>query len=234
MNRLKGISVFTVENPQKGTSKASDILNKNTDGKTALFLSGGLTPRLLYKLLTKEKKLSVGAVGMVDERYGDPYHKNSNEKMLKDSGLLNYFKNKNIPFYGILRSNQDLENTALRYDKVVENLFAKFERKISILGIGEDGHTAGLPLRRVQSSGFKVQSYVESVSNFPGEFKERITLTFKALAQIDLLIILVFGSDKKKALKMMFEEGLVEQIPARFYVKPEISSKTLLITDQKI
>ena len=51
---------------------------------------------------------------------------------------------------------------------------------------------------------------------------------------MDLLIVLVFGSAKQTALKLMFTQGLIEEIPARFYTKQGIAKKTILITDQKV
>jgi len=210
------VKIEIVNNPKQGIEVAKRILYKTVDPKTALFLSGGTTPKPLYKALAEEKKLHVGAVAMVDERYGAPLHKNSNERMIRETGLL------------VLHPRG-----AKQYDKTVRGLFAKFEKHIAIMGIGEDGHIAGLPAKS-QISNLKSQNYVIGISDFPGEFKERITLTFKALSEMDLLIVLVFGSEKKNALKLMFTQGSEEEIPARFFNLPDIAKKTIVITDQKI
>jgi hypothetical protein len=45
---------------------------------------------------------------------------------------------------------------------------------------------------------------------------------------------LVLGVEKRDALKSMFDPGLIEDIPARFYLKPEIAAKTILVTDQVV
>ena len=66
------------------------------------------------------------------------------------------------------------------------------------------------------------------------KYGERITMTFVSLSQIDIHLILALGTEKREALKSMFEKGPIEDIPARFYLKPEIAKKTILITDQKI
>lgn len=240
MNKVtrKGLSIFNVENPQKGTLLANSILSRTVDKKTGLFLSGGSTPKSLYELLTK-KRFFFGAVAMVDERFGKKMHKNSNEKMIGETGLLSYLEEKKIPFYSILRlrSKGALDLTK-DYNKKVKNLLEKFSKNIAIVGIGEDGHTAGIPARTQNSSirqaQDKTQNYVTDVYDFPGEFRERITLTFKALSQMDLLIILAFGEGKKGALKKMFEKGPLEEIPARFYTLPGIAKKTILITDQTV
>ena len=241
----------TVRNPTQGLKTAKTLIYKYVDKKTALFLSGGTTPKLLYEVLAKEKKLNPGVVVLIDERYGLPFHLNSNEKMIRDTGLLSYLEGKKIPFYSILRLHPEgvASELAIEYDKAVRGLFTKFRKRIAIMGIGEDGHTAGLPpgiknsthstssglmLSEVEASKLKIQNYVTEIKDFPGEFKERITLTFKALSKMDLLIILVFGFAKQRALKLMFEKGSKEEVPARFYTEPGISEKTILITDQKV
>lgn len=246
----KGLSVINVENLQKGTLLAKSILSKIVDKKTVLFLSGGSTPKPLYELIAKKGGLSFGAVVMVDERFGGKMHKNSNEKMIRETGLLLYLEEKKIPFYPILQLHPKGVASYLAgdYNKKVKYLLRLFSKKIAIMGIGEDGHTASLPAgtphnarssRDKQNSSIgqaqdKTQNYVTAIDNFPGECKKRITLTFKALSEMDLLIALAFGSAKESALVSMFEKGSLEEIPARFYTKSEIAKKTILITDQKI
>ena len=138
----------------EGLDAAKKVLYKNVDDRTVLFLSGGSTPKFLYQTLAKEKKLKVGAVAMVDERFGSPFHQNSNEKMINDTGFLSYIESENISFYGILKDRL-LEETAKDYDKVVQTLFKKFQKRVAILGIGEDGHTASLPAGKSQISSIR-------------------------------------------------------------------------------
>lgn len=59
-------------------------------------------------------------------------------------------------------------------------------------------------------------------------------MNYKGLAMLDLLIVLVFGDDKKEALENMMRDGSEREIPARFFKRPEIAQKTVVITDQNI
>ena len=247
------MKIEIVQNSKQGLETAKRLIYKIVESKTALFLSGGTTPKPLYKSLAKEKKLHVGAIAMVDERFGQPNH-HSNERMIRETGFIDYLSAKNVPFYSILgqslgvkqrrpggvnRERRHLEGVSIiakEYDRKVKGLLSSFPKSVAIMGIGEDGHIAGLPEKSQISSGdrlIKSQTYVIGIDDFPGEFKERITLTFNALSKMDLLIVLVFGSAKKTALSLMFAKG-AEEIPARFYTKPTISEKTILITDQKV
>lgn len=241
------MKIRVVKNPQEGIDCLKELLYQNVNNGTVLFLSGGKTPKEAYSQLAQEGEVKPGAAVMVDERFGKKMHENSNEKMFLDSGLLNYFKDQKVPFYPILKGRKGLLELTKKYDVKVKSLLEKFPKSVVILGIGEDGHIASLPADRVpafaEASTFAnasadrtagKQNYVESVDNFPGEFRERITLTFKALEQMGLLIVLVLGSAKQKALNLMFEEGSLGEIPARFFTKPDISIKVILITDQNI
>lgn len=219
------MKVVKVSSPGEGENFVKDFLYKNCDEQTVLFLSGGKTPKSLYEHLLAENKLKYGAVGMIDERYGEVGHENGNANIMKG------FKN----FYPTL-NGENLENTALQYDQTVRSLFKRFQKSIGVLGIGSDGHTASLPARS-QNSKFKSQNdeeLVAFVEDFPGESQKRVTMTFNALSKLDKILILVFGEDKKGALKKMFTKGLDWEIPARFFLHSEISQKTILITDQKV
>ena len=229
-----GIKILRVKNPQEGFVICKKLLYETVSKNTVLFLSGGSTPKTLYQILAKEKKLHAGAVAMVDERFGGKLHENSNEKMIQDAGLIRYLEASKTRFYPILE-NKNFEQTTKDYDETVRYLFNYFPKSVGILGVGVDGHTAGIPAR-IQNSKFKTQNseLVTNFNNFPGEHKERITLTFLGLSRLDEIIVLVFGKDKKKALQLMFEDGSIGEIPSRFLTQKEIMRKVTLIIDQAI
>lgn len=231
------IAIISAENRLAALETTKNLLYHVSDKTTALFLSGGSTPKPLYEQLAKEEKLIVGAAGLIDERYGEPFHQNSNEKMIKETGLLRYFSARDIKFYSILKK-QDIQETAREYDDNVRYLLFNMPKSIALLGVGEDGHTAGMAPNRIDFKNPLYEKHLETnlVSHFDdhGPFGQRVTLTFRGLSMIDILIVLVFGSSKQTAINAMFSSGNIEQVPARFYTQPDISKKTLLITDQKI
>lgn len=234
--------VVQVEDAPAGFILAKELIYTIGDKKTVLFLSGGKTPKQLYASLGSEAKLSVGAVGLIDERYGEKMHEQSNELMISESGLLNYMASQNIPFYPILQKDTSLSQTALKYDETVRFLYNGFAKSIGVLGIGLDGHTAGLPANAsLWQAGIARESKTKMVISYDdkdGFYKKRITMTFLGLSLLDFNLVLVFGEEKKKALENMLAEdppaGGEEEIPARFFKRPEIGQKTLVITDQKV
>lgn len=233
MNR-DGIKIVRVKSSEEGIEVCKKLLYEMVSKTSVLFLSGGLTPKTLYEMLAKEEKLNAGAAAMVDERFGEKLHENSNEKMIGDTGIISYLEENKTRFYPILE-NKEIEEATKDYDETVRFLFNYFQKSIAILGVGTDGHTAGIPAR-IKNSKFKIQNGTDLATNFndfPGPQKDRITLTFLGLSKLDQIIVLVFGKDKKKALELMFQEGSVAEIPARFLTTNEIASKVTLITDQK-
>lgn len=260
-----------VKDKTEGIEKAKETLYKKVDRQTLLFLSGGQSPKPLYESLSREKKLLPGAVAIIDERQGEPMHKNSNEKMIKETGLLDYFKARNIPWYPMLQKGLSREKTAEAYEGVLGRLFDQFRKSVAIVSIGADGHTAGIapidkeikvpnepketsnhfslqmPMRLSRSGNDRLVGEYNDVS---GHFGERITLTFAGLEKMDYFILWVFGNEKKEALQKIFEkreassvnlrhelrsnERKEKAIPGRFYTRPEISERTILLTDQKI
>lgn len=232
------MQILIVDTPQKGFEKAKEFLYNQVDSTTVLFLSGGITPRPLYEMLAQEKILKPAAVGMVDERFGQPMHTNSNEFMIQQTGFLDYLTKQKIPFYSMLAKERSREERVEQYDQQVRDLFFKFPKSIAILGIGIDGHIAGIvPERRdFHNPLFDPAQQYLYVSGFSDtkKYKERITMTFAGLSLIDRLIVLVFGKEKQKALQKAFTPGSIEEVPARFFQQPEIAKKTLFITDQRI
>lgn len=103
---MQGLQIKKVKNNEEGVEFAKNLLYEKCNKNTALFLSGGSTPKALYKELSIEKKLYVGAAAIVDERFGEKMHNNSNEKMITETGLISFFKKTNTRFFPVLEKKQ--------------------------------------------------------------------------------------------------------------------------------
>ena len=143
-----------------------------------------------------------------------------------------------IPFYPMLHGKSRKE-TAADYDGELRKLNANFAKSVAILGIGADGHTAGVAPNRSDFANpvfdpSRKDLLVSEYDDFTGYFKQRVTMTFLALLHLDLLVVLSFGPEKKKALELVFTKGSETEIPARFLTRPDVAKKTLFITDQTV
>lgn len=222
------IKLIRVKDKDEGQKKAHDLLKKLVDRKTLLALSGGSTPDY-RKMIVEPGDIMPGAICVTDERFGEPFHENSNELLLKTSGIKDCADGMCIEAHKILTGHNFLE-TEKKYEKVIAELFGRFKKRVGVMGIGSDLHTAGVfPF----SAAGKSPDYVvaEVVKN---QFSKRISLSLKALGEFTAFIILAFGSAKQDALKKLLDskENNMQKYPAIFYRKSKIP--TYLITDIKL
>jgi len=229
------IELVKVEDKNDGQVKAREVLKKIVDTKTLLALSGGTS--VDYRKMIVEPPLRQGFEGqavdiipgvicVVDERYGEPFHKDSNEKLLMDAGVKE-FADKHCIETAKYLIGKSIEETADVYGKKIGELFDKFPKRVGIMGVGTNLHTAGVfPYSKAVKSELLVEA-IEVEDAYP----KRLTLTFKALEQFTGFVIMMFGPAKRGALEIMLDdkENDLGKYPAVFYRNGPIRS--YLITD---
>jgi 6-phosphogluconolactonase len=167
-----------------------------------LCLSGGSTPRATYQLLgCKDLDWSCAELFFGDERFVPPDHPDSNYRMVKETLLASQFvtprKLLAIPTDGSPQSAAD------RYDEMLRQQYGAGELEpgvplfhLTLLGLGDDGHTASLlPGQPVLKERKRWAAVVPA-----GRKEPRITLTYPALDASELIIFLVSGAAKRDAL----------------------------------
>ena len=221
------IYLVKVKNRDEGNKKAHFILKKLVDKNTLLALSGGTS--VDYRVILGSYGINPGAICVVDERFGKPFHKDSNELLLRNQDVKDFADKECIESHKILKGKDFLE-TAKIYEKEIEDLFKKFKKKVGVMGIGTNLHTAGIFPYSVAA---KSPNFVEA-EVVKGTFPKRITLTLRALGEFTNFIILMFGPSKETPSKVMLDEkeNDMQKYPAIFYRKSKIQS--YLITDQNV
>ena len=167
-------------------------------------LTGGSTPKALYKILS-EKKLDWKNMQFFwgDERCVPSDHPDSNFGMALET-LLNKIS---VDEDHVHRMKGEMEPpaAAFEYEKQLRNIFGgdaipSFD--LVLLGMGEDGHTAslfpGTPALKVQDR-LVVDNYVEKLQ------ATRLTMTFRLLNQAKRILFLVSGVSKAFALQQVLE-----------------------------
>src|SRR3990167_9665295 len=136
------INIVKVKDRDEGQRKAHDLLKKSVDKDTLLALSGGTS--VDYRaMIVKSSDILPGAICVVDERYGEEFHKDSNELLLKNQGVKDFVDEKCIESHKILKGKGFLE-TAKIYEKEIEDLFLRFKKRVGVMGVGANLHTAGI------------------------------------------------------------------------------------------
>lgn len=183
--------------------------------KILLLLSGGSAVevyRILAEWFKKENKGFAKnlTVSLIDERYSQVGHADSNEKQIRDTGFYAAVEDKGGTVISVLTDGGDPSQEASRYDKLICRNMKETDEVWAVLGVGPDGHTAGiLPQKSKEEFDKNFPSkrwvaYYRLLKDYPNPFKKRITLTPKALKKITLAVVVAKGEEKKEALQKMF------------------------------
>jgi len=154
-----------------------------------------------------------------DERVVSLSSTNSNTGMIKRE-LVDHITTKNKPsLMGLYpKKKDDIENKL----KLLEEYLSKNIPKIAFLGIGEDGHTAGIFKEK------KTKNNCYSLKNITDPYY-RITISMNLLIRVPYLIFFVLGSNKKKSLeKILVNKNNKRFLPARFLLKNGLGTKIIL------
>ena len=188
-------------------------------GRFAVALSGGSTPRALYSLLAANyANFAWNRVFLFfgDERHVPPIDPESNYRMVNESLLLKI----TIPAENVFRvpaENPDAAAAASDYEGQIRRFFelqsGEFPRfDLILLGMGPDGHTASL---FPDSPALDEQSRVV-VANWVAKFNtHRITFTFPVLNHAAEVMFMASGADKADMLYQVLEGKNTPPLPSQ-------------------
>lgn len=212
-----------------------------TDGNSGLLLSGGsvtieiglaLKHLLVSQPLINSRNLTVG---ILDERFGKPWHSNSNMLLLKQTGLLDVFESFAVTFIPPLSDlDTNLLSAAMRNEELLTKLFSSSSgRIVGVFGLGSDGHTAGLKPQRTPEEFTRLFMGLEWVAGYKADDFERLTITPAVISKILNVVVYAKGETKKPALQKM-----LTGVESEMYTYPAIIFKnhphTTLFTDQTL
>jgi len=212
---VAGLSALRVfESPAELTPAAADEIVTAAQqavaerGRFTWALSGGSTPRGLYRLLASDAwrdRLPWHAIHFFwsDERHVPPDHPESNYRMAREA-MLDAVPVPPENVHRIRAEEPDAHRAAAEYEATLED-WPSFD--LSLLGLGKDGHTASLfpgsPAIHERER-LVVAPWVESLRSF------RITFTPPMLNHARRTVFLVSGEEKAEALHAVFEGGRIE------------------------
>jgi 6-phosphogluconolactonase len=206
-------------------------------GRCAVALSGGSTPRRLYERLAREPHRARVPWSRVhlywgDERCVPPEHPESNYRLVRESLLAGA----PVPPENVHRVEAELADpaeAAALYEAGMIRDFGLTARQVPrfdliLLGLGADGHTASLfpgsPALEEEQR-LAVANFVEALS------AQRITLTVPVLNRARNVVFLVAGKDKAHALREVLEgERRPQLVPAQMVHPPD--GRLLFLADQ--
>lgn len=177
--------------------------------KALLIVSGGSTPVAFFQTLAQQSLPWENlTVMLADERWVDPAHTDSNEKLVREHLLA---AQPQVHLFSLApQSGEALQQGAQRLQQALTAL--ALTPDMSILGMGEDGHTASLfPNHPALEAGLNPQGDVLclAIDDSPKPPPQRITLTAALLNQSRSLMLHITGDAKR----VVYEQGAA--LPAR-------------------
>jgi len=176
-----------------------------TQDRFSLVLSGGNTPKNLFRLLATEKfshRIDWNKIHFFwgDERWVPATDDRNNSKMAMES-LLNYVPVVKEQVH-IIRTDIDPAKSAVAYEKTLRQYFGDEDHKFDLvlLGLGSDAHTLSL------FPGYPVvmeKSKWVSTFYLKDQDVHRITLTSVIVNDARNIAFLVSGADKADALSVV-------------------------------
>lgn len=179
-------------------------------GSVTWFVSGGSNIDLEIDALQRmvgNPNLNRLQILPVDERFGMVGHAESNWAQLERKGFMVDGPTYIAPF----TSNEHTLALAVnRYEGIIDDIFSSDTYTYAQLGMGTDGHTAGIlpgSVAAYASDGF--------VSGYEASPYERLTLTFPALKKLDEAILISYGENKWPQLDRLQETLAYDEQPVQ-------------------
>jgi len=202
-------------------------------GRFHFALAGGSTPRATYTALAQrafETDFTRWHLWFGDERCVPPDHEDSNYRMASETLIGDRFPERQV--HRLHGEAADPELEARRYQReLCEELTIPPRLDLVLLGLGADGHTAGL---FPGTAALDEKRRWVTRGRAPKPPVERLTLTLPTLCRARAALFLVSGADKAAALAAARDEGdtrsRTASIPAR-RVEPE-SGVLLWVVDR--
>lgn len=222
------IEIKTTNNPKDAANLvAVSILNQLQLGKHVLFfVTGGSSILVAVKvadILREHPKQNLTQnliIMMTDERYGPIGHLDSNWQQLIEKGF-NLQQAKQMPI--LTGDNRDI--TTEKFNATLKQELAAADYRISLFGIGKDGHIAGiLPESPALSSEDFAFGYDTSTFS-------RITITPKVIEKLDEIVVWVQGEEKWGIIENLKEKNIdITKQPAQILKKVPLLT---IFTDYK-
>lgn len=176
--------------------------------RVLLLLSGGSAASLGAQVVSsiKEDLRHNLFITLADERYGPRDHSNSNWLALKSAGL----DIGSVDHYIILWEKQiSREATSLEFESMLKRRLHGHPKVFAILGIGADGHTAGI----LPSSPAADEQH-HLVADYDADELQRITIAPTFFRRIDIAYLYAEGPSKKVVLDKLNTETDEFNFPA--------------------
>jgi 6-phosphogluconolactonase len=189
-------------------------------GLASLVVSGGNSPVKLFQTLsTRPLDWSRVCVALADERWVEPTEAGSNEKLVRDNLLRDAAAA--ARFAGLKNAAPSPDLGAISAWETFARVPRPFD--VTVLGMGDDGHTASLfPRSPNLPNALNLSTAAGCIGmRAPTEPHARLSLNLSALLGSRLVYILLLGEAKLKTFTAASGPGPVEDMPVRAVLRQD-------------
>lgn len=207
----------------------------SSERKLNIALSGGSTPKHIFKYLARNYNLSINwnKINFFwgDERCVPPDDPESNYKMTYENLLSKISVAKENIFR--IKGESDPNEEAISYSQLIKNNLPLLNDTpafdLIMLGLGEDGHTASIfpnQINLLQSDN------ICEVAIHPSSGQKRITLTGKTINNAHNIIFIVTGKNKSKIINDILNNKIESKNYPASFIKP-MNGKLVWLIDNE-
>lgn len=212
---------------------------KSRGKKIVLLLSGGSAidayDVLAAELAKQELDLANVTVGIVDERIFTQEQVQRNLSDINSFRIAETFLPKVINKLGGEFDGYDFQNVEQvnLYNKFIDQTFPDDNiAKLAVMGIGMDGHTAGVKPDEDESEFVNRFQSEALLAEFAADDYYRSTLTITALKQLDKAYLYAINDKKRQILQKLFDDQQIsKQEYSQFPAKVLTEIETEVFTD---
>jgi len=189
-----------------------------SDGRASLAVSGGRTPVPLLNALS-DLSLDWSSVDLtlVDDRWVEPSHEDSNEMLVRNHLIKN--KATKINFVPLKNNNKTSKDGHKFSEELLQQVKSPFD--VVVLGVGSDGHTASLfPCSDELTEGMNLNNPCQLIATSPKTAPyERMSLTAKAIIDSKNVFLHLNGSDKLHTLELAMTNKDAMKMPIYYFLE---------------
>jgi len=206
---------------QQSASKLESLLREAAPNTVLLMLSGGSAFELLRYIAVKN--FDPVTISVLDERYSEDESSNNFAQLMHTE----FYKKAEAAGASFIDTRitkgESFNDAEVRFDYAVKNWIHDNPGGtiIATMGIGPDGHTAGIfPHEDDEKFRFLFEQderYVVGYNTSVNQFHERLTVTNHFLREhVDHVVVFAVGEAKRSALeKLLAPERTLSEAPAR-------------------
>lgn len=192
----------------------------DTKGRASIAFSGGSTPKGFFKALSQtDIAWDKVTVTLADERWVDVQDNDSNARLLSENLLQNNAKQ--ARFFSLKQNGDFDQNYLNELTKQAQQQLLPLD--VTILGMGEDGHTASIfPCSAQVNEGLDVTAKPALIKVVPTTAPyERVTFNFSALINSSNLYLHIVGQSKQEVLNKALADDNAVEMPIRAFLQSD-------------